>query len=269
MDELKIELKLRGFSENTIKAYVRHNSRFLDYIKKPVDQVEEQDIKNYLAYLIADKKLAPSTIALVRAALKFYYDEMLSKNIVHVKTPKSTKKLPVVLTKYEVKDLIKAASTKKSRLIIMLLYSSGLRLSEALNLKVKDLELSRGMGWVRGGKGAKDRMFIISEKLAKELSKYIKKNKIEDLLFPNRKGEPLSPNNIQKIVETAAKNAGIDKKVSPHTLRHSFATHLLESGVGIRQIQELLGHANLQTTQIYTKVSTEELRKIKSPLDSL
>ena len=149
------------------------------------------------------------------------------------------------------------------------LRSSGLRLSEALNLKVSDLELEENIGWVRQGKGGKDRMFILSEALTKELKKYIAKQKVKGYLFPNRLGKQLTPNNIQKIVSRAAKVAKINKKVSPHTLRHSFATHLLESGVGIRQIQELLGHANLQTTQIYTKVSTEELKKIQSPLDSI
>ena len=112
-------------------------------------------------------------------------------------------------------------------------------------------------------------MFILSEALIKDLSRYIEKNKFRGLLFPGKEGKPLTPNNVQKIVDRAAREAGIGKKVSPHTLRHCFATHLLESGVGIRQIQELLGHANLQTTQIYTKVSTEELKKIKSPLDNI
>lgn len=269
MQKLETELKLRGFSANTIKAYLIHNSKFLEFIGKSENSVSEDDIKAYIAYLMADRKLAPSSVALARSALKFYYDEVLGRDIVNIRTPKGTKKIPIVLTRAEVKRLIEGAGSKKSELMLKLLYSSGLRLSEAINLKIKDLELEERMGWVRHGKGGKDRMFILAEALVKELKKYIEKRKLSGYVFPNKEGGPLTPNNIQKIVARAALQAKITKKVSPHTLRHSFATHLLESGVGIRHIQELLGHANLQTTQIYTKVSTEELKKIRSPLDNI
>ncbi len=269
LKKLETELKLRGFSDKTLKAYLFHNSKFLEFVNKDPSLVVEDDVKVYIAYLMTEKKLSPGSVALTRSALKFYYDEVFGRNIVNIKTPKGYKKIPVVLTRQEVKRLIEAAGSKKSRLMLMLLYSSGLRLSEALNLRLDDLELGEKMGWVRAGKGGKDRMFILSEALIKDLEKYTAKNKITKYLFSNIKGEPLSARNVQKIVERAAREAGIKKRVSPHTLRHCFATHLLESGVGIRQIQELLGHANLQTTQIYTKVSTEEIKKIKSPLDNI
>ncbi len=266
---LETELKLRGFSDNTIVTYSLTNRLFLKWIKKDPNDVTEQDIKDYLAYLISDKKVSPSSIALKKAALKFLFDEVLKKNIVNLKTPKIPKHIPVVLTKEEVKRLIDSAASHKSRFIIRFLYSSGLRLSELIKLRLKDLEIDEKIGWVRSGKGSKDRMFILSDIIIQELKKYILTlDENEEYLFPGKKGH-ISSRNIQKIVDNAAKRAGLNKKVHPHMLRHCFATHLLEAGVDIRKIQELLGHSNLQTTQIYTSVSTEELKKVKSPLDNL
>ena len=268
LERLETELKLRGFSDKTLKSYLFYNNKFLQYTNKLPDQVTEDDIRAYLANMIGNEKKNPATVALVRAALRFHYDEFLKKGIVTLKTPKIQKKLPVVLSRDEVKKLIDAASTQKSRLIIMLLYSSGLRVSECCSLKVNDIELDQKIGWVRNGKGGKDRLFIVSDSLTESLRNYTNGRTAEHL-FSNKSGKSLSARNIQKIVGTTARRAGIPKDVTPHTLRHSFATHLLESGESIRKIQELLGHSNLQTTQIYTKVSTEELRKVKSPLDSL
>ncbi|MBI3036651.1 tyrosine-type recombinase/integrase [Candidatus Woesearchaeota archaeon] len=268
IEQLATELKLRGFSERTVKSYLFYNNKFLQFTNKEPEAVTEDDIKAYLAHLMGDKKKNAATVALVRAALKFFYDGVLKKNIVTLKTPKIQKKLPTVLTRDEVKRLLDSAPTQKSRLIMMMLYSSGLRISECCSLKVNDLEIAQKVGWVRDGKGGKDRIFILSEGIIEGLRNYINGKNTEHI-FTNKAGKALTPRNVQKIVATSAKRAGIGKTVSPHTLRHSFATHLLESGESIRKIQELLGHSNLQTTQIYTKVSTEELRKVKSPLDSL
>jgi len=221
----------------------------------------------YLAHLISDAGKSNATVALAKAAIKFYYDEVLKRNIVNIKTPKIGKKLPTVLTKDEVKRLISAAKSIKSRLIIKMLYSTGMRVSELVNMRVNDLELDEKHGWIRGGKGSKDRMVILSDNLICDLRKFLSTYSRE-YLFSGRNMQ-LTPRNIQKIIQNSAKNAGINKRVSPHTLRHSFATHLLESGTDIRVIQELLGHANLQTTQIYTRVSSEEIKKVKSPLDSI
>jgi integrase/recombinase XerD len=266
LPKLETELKLRGFSGNTIKAYLQYNRFFLNYAQKEPADVSEEDIKAYLASLIG--KSSSRTVALVRAALKFYYDGVLKKNIVTLRTPKAEKKLPVVLSRDEMRKLIDAALTKKSRLLLMLFYSSGLRLSECINIRREDLDLNERTGWVRKGKGSKDRLFILSNALISELRQYFESNTGAGFIFTGRKGR-MSARNAQKIVKNAARNAKIGKKVSPHTLRHSFATHLLDSGVDIRKIQELLGHSNLQTTQIYTKVSAEELKKVKSPLDNL
>ncbi|MCP3682314.1 MAG: tyrosine-type recombinase/integrase [bacterium] len=268
LQKLETELKLRGFSPQTVRAYTFHNQKFLDFFNKSAEEATEDDIKAFIASLI-EKGSSSSTIMLVKASLKFYFHDVLGKNIVVLKTPKGSKKLPTVLSKDEIKRLIEAAGTEKTQLIIKMLYSSGLRLSECINLKVNDLEFDEKIGWVRKGKGSKDRVFILSEALIEDLQKYINKKRLKTHIFCSKKGTPLSPRNIQKIVALSTRNAGIKKNVTPHTFRHSFATHLLESGVDIRKIQELLGHSNLQTTQIYTKVSTEELKKVKSPLDNL
>ena len=266
MKLLETELKLRGFSKQTVKTYVYQNKLFLRFINKEANDISEIDIKSYLAYLLSEKQVTNSTAALAKAALKFYYDGILKKNIVTLKTPKIARKLPEILTQEEVKQLIAATTHTKSRIIIKLLYSSGIRLSECLNLQVNNLELGNRIGWVRAGKGAKDRMFILSNDVAEELLHFIQGKK--DYIFTS-KGTPLSPRTVQKIVKSAAKRASINKNITPHKLRHSFATHLLESGTDIRMIQQLLGHSNLQTTQIYAHVSNEQMKKVTSPLDNL
>ena len=268
MDQLNTEMRLRGFSKQTLKAYIYHNHNFLKFIKKSETEIYEDDVKNYISYLIG-KDYSPSSISLVRAALKFYYDEILKKNIVNFKTPKSEKKLPVVLSKSEIRKLISNSGSERNMLIIKMLYSSGLRLSECINLKIKNIEFDEGIAWIRAGKGNKDRIAIMAENLIRELRIYLRnKPKDQEYVFSGPHG-PFSPRHVERIVKQAAENAQIQKKVTPHTLRHCFATHLLEGGVDIRKIQELLGHSNLQTTQIYTRVSKEELKKVKSPLDNL
>ena len=270
LKQLQTELKLRGFSDRTVQTYLYQNEQFLKFIHKNPEQIQETDIKEYLGHLLSDKKDAHSSVALAKAALKFYYDEILKKNIVTLKTPKLARKLPEILTKDEMRRLLNVITHTKSRIIVKLLYSSGIRLSECLHLKVEDLELGNKMGWVRSGKGAKDRMFILSEDVSTEILHYVNLlHRRSGYLFTGSDNQPLSPRNVQKIVKKAAQNAGIQKQITPHKLRHSFATHLLEAGTDIRIIQELLGHSNLQTTQIYTKVSQQQLRKVKSPLDSL
>ncbi len=266
IQKLVNELKLRGYSPKTTEAYLKYNKDFEQFtLKRPASQIETDDIKSYLAHLISEKHASPRTINLVRAALLFYYNEILNKGFTNIKTPKIKASLPSVLTKQEVKQLLECAGNEKSRLIMMTLYSSGLRVSELTNLKWKDLELEQNIAWVRGGKGSKDRMIILSEALSKTFKQI---QKTSEHVFSGKNGS-LTSRNIQKIVSNAAKTAKIKKKVTPHTLRHSFATHLLESGNDIRIIQELLGHSNLQTTQIYTHVSSEHKKNVKSPLDLL
>jgi integrase/recombinase XerD len=268
--KLETELKLRGFSKQTSKMYLFYNTKFLDYIKSSPEDVTDDDIKEFLAYKMSDHSLSNASIALIKASLKFFYTEMLGKNLSLIKTPKASKKLPVVLSRKEIRNLLDNTGNLKHKLLIELLYSTGLRLSECINLKYSDLDLNEGIGWVRMGKGSKDRIFIVSEMFKKDLLRYMEKNGSEKkgYIFTVN-GRKMSPRGIQHAIKVSAERAGIEKPVHVHTLRHSFATHLLENGVDIRKIQKLLGHSNLQTTQIYTQVSSEEIKKIKSPLDAL
>jgi len=267
LEDLETEMRLRNFSPQTVKAYMFWNRKFLDFTKKAQQEMTEEDVKRFVAQKISEE-FSPKSLVLVKAALKFYYNGVLKKNIVNLETPKVAQKLPTVLTREEMKKMIDATENKKHRLMIKLLYSSGLRLNELINLKVGDLEFNENIGWVRKGKGGKDRIFILSNVLIGDLQNFTKNKTAENFVFEGRKGN-LSARAVQKVISNSAKKSGIQKSVHVHTLRHSFATHLLESGEDIRKIQELLGHANLSTTQIYTHVSTAELKKVKNPLDSL
>ncbi|RMD67611.1 recombinase XerC [Candidatus Pacearchaeota archaeon] len=269
MDELtrlNAEMRLRGFSPMTIRNYTFFVRKFLENAGKPAAELDESDVRLFLANLVDTK--SRSTLMLASASLKFFFNEILGKRIEGLPTPKREKKLPEVLTREEVQALLNAVKRKKSRLIISMLYSTGMRVSELVNLKVEDLNLSERSGWVRAGKGAKDRLFVLSDALAEELEQYLKeRNKSNGYVFSDDK--PLTPRNVQKIIKKARVKAGINKKVTPHTLRHSFATHLLEQGTDIRVIQTLLGHSSLTTTQIYTHISREQLKSVKNPLDVL
>lgn len=267
---LSTELKLRGFSPQTTKMYLFYCQKMLEYIKKQPEDLTEDDIKDFLAYKFSEDKLSNASIVLIKAALKFFYTETLGKKISDIKTPKRSNRLPVVLSRDEIKSLIEKTENRKHRLIIELLYSSGLRLSECVNLKYSNLDLNDGIGWVRSGKGSKDRIFIVSDIFKKDLIEYMNKTGGDNKGFIfTVNGKKMTTRGIQHAIKVSTERAGIEKDVHVHTLRHSFATHLLENGVDIRKIQKLLGHSNLQTTQIYTQVSSEEIKKIKSPLDML
>jgi len=266
LKRLATEIKIAKLSEHTLKNYVEFNRLLLKHAKKEPEEIEQQDVKYFLAEKMSDRASSSNIVFL--ASVKFAYSNVLGKDpTAGVKRPKKENKLPMILTKEEVIRLIKAAQTLKSKLIMQLLYSSGLRVSELVNLKPVDFDFNENRGWVREGKGGKDRMFLLSPKLSKNLNKFAKKQ--EDWKYIFSKNKPLTTRNIQKIVQKAGQNAGIDKEVHPHTLRHSFATHLLDSGVDVRNIQALLGHASIATTQIYTHVSVEQLKTIKNPLDNL
>ncbi|MBT3691227.1 tyrosine-type recombinase/integrase [Candidatus Woesearchaeota archaeon] len=269
LKKLETELKLRGFSERTVESYLSNVKLFLNHSKIESIKITEDHIKEYFAYLVSDQKQSPRSVAVKKAALKFFFEEIMGKKIVNLKTPKIPKSIPIFLTKGEIKRLFDNAQSKKSLLIMRLLYSTGLRVSECVNLKINNLELENKMGWVRYGKGGKDRAFFLSEKLTEEIKKYLQTlDENGDYLFPGRKGH-LTTRNIQKIIANTANLAKINKKVTAHKLRHSFATHNLDAGVDIRIIQELLGHSDLSTTQIYTHVSKEQLKKVKNVLDDI
>ncbi|HKZ49451.1 MAG TPA: site-specific tyrosine recombinase/integron integrase [Candidatus Nanoarchaeia archaeon] len=267
-DKLATELKLRGFSQQTVKSYSYFLKKFFEYSKKDPQDVTSDDARAYLAYLVTDRGLSIKSMALAKAAIRFHFEEILKKTVDLPKKLKIPRKVPTVMTREEVSKLIEAAENPKHRLLIELAYSAGLRVSEVVNLKVKDILLDESTGWVRSGKGSKDRFFNLPEKLKGKISSVIDGKSQDDYLFAGR-NEQLSTRTVQAVVQKIAEKAGIKKEVTPHTLRHSFATHLLEAGVDIRKIQILLGHADLSTTQLYSHVSTKELKKIKSPLDEL
>ncbi len=219
---------------------------------------------------MTSKKLKPASINLALSSIKFYFKDVLKKNIMgDIKAPKIEKKLPTVLTMDEVKSLLEAAKNPKHRLLIELLYSSGLRVSEAVKLRVNDLDLDENMGTVRAGKGKKDRNIILSKSFVKALKPYLEEREVDsNYIFNSRRGH-LTERMAQRVVNESAERAGIKKRVFCHALRSSFATHLLDAGTDIRVIQVLLGHSDISTTQRYTNVSRKQLRKVKSPLDVL
>jgi len=269
LQKIQVELKISKNSEYTIRNYVRAVQDLLDFTKKLPEQIITDDVKLYMAEKLSNQ--ASSSIIVFLSALRFAFANILGKDVtLGIKRPKRERKIPDVLTKDEVQRLIEATPTKKSKLMVQIAYACGFRVSELINLKIADLNFEEMIGYVRQGKGRKDRVFNIPQKLVNKLQKQVQQQKElhQEYLFSGRNGA-LTDRNLQKIVRNAAKKAGINKEVHPHTLRHSFATHLLESKTDIRMIQELLGHADLSTTQIYTHVSTEELKKIKSPFDNL
>ena len=269
LEKLRVELRISKNSEYTLKNYVKANEKFLDFTKKQPSEITEDDIKLFLSENLSDK--AAMSIILFLSAIKYSFLNILGKDItVRIKRPKREKKIPDVLTKDEIKKIISHSENRKSKLMISITYACGMRVSELLNLKISDFKFEEKIGFIRQAKGKKDRIFNIPEFLIKDLKKQIEKQKErkQEHLFSGSNGR-LTERNFQKIVSLASKKAGIEKLVHPHTLRHSFATHLLENNIDIRKIQELLGHSSISTTEIYTHVSQQELKKIKSPLDEL
>ncbi len=235
---------------------------------KHLQWITEDDIKKYLSRI---SERASSSIILFLAAIRYSFSNILKKDpTIGIKRPKREKKLPSVLTKQEVKKLLNIIENKKTKLMIAMLYACGFRVSELINLKIEDLDFEEKTGYVRQGKGKKDRIFNISSFLFKPLKKQIEQQEQNnhEFLFTGPKGK-LTDRNIQKLLKKAAEKAGIKKNIHPHTLRHSFATHLLENGTDIRYIQVLLGHSDLNTTQQYAHVSSDSIKKIKSPIDEL
>ncbi len=266
LKNLETEIKISKLSPYTLRNYIKFNKLLLEHANKEPTNIEQQDIKNFLADKMTDRASASNILFL--SSIRFAYINVLQKDpTAGIKRPKKENKIPIVLTKQEVSSLFEAVENQKSNLILKLLYSSGLRVSEIVNIKPTDLDFAENTGWVREGKGKKDRMFILSQKLSKKLEKFIKKHQDWNYIFSKTK--PLTTRNIQKIVQKAAQKANIGKEVHPHTLRHSFATHLLDAGTDLRKIQSLLGHSSISTTQIYTHISNEQLKDVKNPLDNL
>jgi len=263
---MKREMLRRKYSIRTIKAYCDVVNKFLKRTKLEVKRIKKSDIKEYLNDL---HEKSGSTINVNLQALKFMMEEILHKNCyVHIKFSKTPKKETNWLTKEETKMLFDAIGNKKHKLMIMLLYSSGMRVSELVNLKIKDFDLKNNNGLIRQGKGNKDRPFIIANKIKNDLIEFVKINNLnhDDYLFKGQHGH-ISQRTIQEILNAAAKKAKITKNVHPHVLRHSFAKHLEIDGCDPLTIQALLGHSDLKTTMTYLHTAIPAI-KAKSPLDS-
>jgi integrase/recombinase XerD len=260
--------KRRNYSPRTIDTYNHALRKFFRIYSIDPRKIKKNDIENYVDQMIKWNK-SYNTINVHVSALKYFYEKVLKKRCtINIPIAKKTTRIPTYLEKDEIVSLINCISNKKHRLMVSLLYSSGMRVSELLNLKVKDLNFKQLQGWVREGKGRKDRPFIIAKSLFNELTEWGNKLGNNDYLFSN-KDKPMSSSTVRIILKKAAKKANIKKGVHPHTLRHSFATHLANNGYSASEIQPILGHKSIETTLIYTHIANLQLLNIKSPLDSL
>lgn len=264
--KIEDELKLRNYSHRTIKSYLLCLVDYFKYIKNVVKIPDTELIKKYLLEKQA-KGQSSQTINLYLNAIKYFYREICKNSVpIDIRFAKTASKLPIVLSRNEIEKIINSIENKKHRLLVSLSYGAGFRISEALNLKVKDVNLDELTIHIKGAKGNKDRISVIAEKLKPDLDELITLQEPDDYVFPSNRGGKLDERSAQKIFANALRATGIKKEATFHSLRHSFATHLLENGVDVRYVQALLGHQNIRTTQIYTKVTNPSLRNIKSPL---
>lgn len=268
----KQKLAIRNYSKRTIDSYLSAINHFASWlIKEKVTHVNDEIVEKYLYHLKRKKKRSISSMKQSVASLKFIFSDVLNKEIpssLDIRFRKE-EKIPVVLSESEVARILNSVKNLKHKAILMTIYSSGIRLNELLSLKVKDIDFDRNLIIVKMGKGKKDRQSVLSQSIKRILMKYFENYKPSNYLFEGQKGGKYSASSVQSIMKRAVKKAEIKKHATVHTLRHSFATHLLENGTDIRFIQELLGHKRLETTQIYTHMSKVVFDRIKSPLDRL
>ncbi|MBL4935102.1 tyrosine-type recombinase/integrase [Clostridium sp. YIM B02515] len=277
IDKMIKDLEIRGRTPNTIKNMVWSIKNFSKFYNQPPELLGEHDIINYLDYCINQKKLCRGTVNAINSALKIFYVVTLEGSWSDLRIPRIRydKKLPSYLTKEEVKVLLDNITYLKHKVILSTIYSSGLRVSEAVNLRISDIMSKEMKIRVRVGKRNKERYTLLSEKNLLLLREYWKKFRYknyspDDYLFISRQtGEQLTNRGVEAAMEKAVKKAGINKKATPHTLRHSFATHLMNDGVDLVTIQALMGHSNIKTTSIYLHVKDYQTLNITSPLDRM
>jgi integrase/recombinase XerD len=294
LDRMRREMVLAGLSPRTRKVYLGHARRFGVWSGEAFEAVESETIRLFLVHLVEDRGVSRALHGQAVSALRFLYDKVLRNTRVlrEIPRPKKSRNLPTVLSRAEVEALLKAAGHPSTRALIMVLYSSGLRVGEVVRLRRRDMDPDRGLLHVRRGKGGKDRYTLLSDRAVAAVERHLLLHDSEsrdsdskdsdsrgsdvpdpdsrDWLFPGQPRENhLTTRSVQKVVARARVRAGIRKRVTPHTLRHSFATHLLEAGTDLRYIQELLGHASSRTTEVYTHVSRRDLGRIRNPLDDL
>lgn len=270
------ELQRRNYSQNTVETYLRIVEEFANYFHRRPDQLGPEHIRQYQVHLFREKKLSSSTVSQHVAALRFFFVKTLKRPYLleDIPFPKERRRLPTVLSQEEVARLIDSASNLFHRAMLMTLYSTGIRRSEMTRLKVSDIDSQRMVIHIRQGKGNRDRDLPLGAKLLETLREYWRWMKPKTYLFPGtvkhwRADVPISSKVAWYACRQAAQRAGIQKAVSPHTLRHSYATHLLEAGTDLRTIQILLGHADLKHTTVYLHLSKRHLQAAPSPMDSL
>ncbi len=271
-DLMDREIRIRGLSESTRKSYLGNMRRFVRHFMLAPDELTIEHVKQYQLYLAKERRVAWSTFNLNVSAIRFFYRHVIDVewSVDQLPYQRTGRRLPVVLSRDEVAALLDAPTCLKHRAILMTLYSAGLRSGEAVRLRVSDIDSARMMIRVEQGKGRKDRYVMLSAKLLTVLRRYWLEKRPTTWLFPGRDmSRPLTRASVEKFFARARSRAGIEKRITPHSLRHSFATHLLERGVNIRVIQRLLGHRSLRSTEIYTHVSETYVRDTESPLDDL
>ncbi len=261
------ELKLRNYSNKTTENYLSNLIKFFEYTKKKPVQITNKDIQNYL-YFLNSKNKSNSQIRQIIASLKFYFNNILKRKLMfNIKAPKRKPKLPLVLDQETILKMIKFTKNLKHKILIALLYSSGLRAGEVVSIKIKNLDFKNNVLLIKQSKGNKDRVTTISKELLHQIKRYLNQRKRKSEYLFETKTSHITIKTAQIIIKNAAKKAKAPKETHCHTLRHSFATHLLEQGEDIRIIQKLLGHKDIRTTQIYTQVAKNIIKNIRNPLD--
>lgn len=266
------EIQLKGYSPNTLRTYRNEFGIFLHYLKEiNIQTLDLENIRNYILYCLNDLKLSENTVHSRMNAIKFYFEQVLKREkfLIEIPRPKKQKILPKTIHQTDVKQIFEATKNLKHNTMLKLCYGMGLRVSEIVNLKIKDIDSKNMQVFIARAKGKKDRYANLPESILTQLRQYYSEYKPKEYLFEGQFGGQYSTRSAQKVFKNALNTAKINKEVSIHSLRHSFATHLLENGTDIRFIQDLLGHTDIRTTLIYTNVSDTSLRKIKSPLDDI
>lgn len=271
------ELQRRNYSPATTRGYIRAVRQFAEYFNRSPEQMGAEEVRRFQLYLLNEKKLAPGTVEIRVSALRFLYKKTLKRRDLafdDLVFPKTPKKLPVILSPEEVTRMIEATQNLMHRTILMVLYGTGMRRTEASLLKVSDIDSGRMVIHIRQGKGSRDRDVPLTPRLLAALREYWRWKKPTDYLFPSPEGwrgteQPISDKTVWYACRQAAARAGITKTIGPHTLRHSFATHLMEAGTDLRTIQLLLGHAHLEHTTLYLHLSHRHLHAAINPLDQI
>lgn len=266
LEKTERELRIRNYSRKTIKSYLYGLQKYFAFKRHDLPFLDIEHIKNFLLFS-EQKGVSAKTRNLFLNAIKFYYQKVIGlSDRIEIRSAKTDSPLPIVLSRYEIEKILEVTTNSKHSLLLSLAYGAGLRVSEVVNLQVRDVDLAEFTLHIKLAKGKKDRITIIPERIVQNLQSLMAGKKSDEPVFESERRGKLTERTAQKIFEHALKKAGIQKLATFHSLRHSFATHLLENGTDVRYVQELLGHRNIRTTQRYTQVTNPMLKNIKSPL---